>query len=114
MNVQIIIQWFSLLATVDRAWPAVHMGPLEPRDQQTQEPLRQRDRLRPLPRHPLPDGGVARQRLHQRKLLRRLPQAERLHRDAGTTPGDDGWLLADGMGAEDVDCGHDDQAGGEK
>lgn len=53
------------------------------------------------------------QRLHQRQLHRRLPQAERLYRHPGPTARNHGRLLADGVGAAHSHRGHDDAAGGE-
>ena len=54
-----------------------------------------------------------RQRLHQRQLHRRLPEAERLHRHAGPPGRDAQRLLEDGVGAARRLRGHDDPAGGE-
>jgi len=74
---------------VDRAGPAVYVGPLEHGRQQAEEPVRERDRVRPL------TGGAAAaprrhagQRLHKRQLLRRLPKAQRVRGHAGPATGD--------------------------
>lgn len=60
------------------------MGPLKHGRQQAEEPVRERDRVRPL------TGGAATaprrlagQRLHKRQLLRRLPEAQRVRGHAG-------------------------------
>ena len=45
--------------------------------------VRQRDRLRPQPRGAAAGGRGHGQRLHQRQLLRRVQEAERLHRNTG-------------------------------
>lgn len=98
---------------VDRAGPAVHVGPLKHGREQAEEPVRERDRVRPLA------GGAAtaprrhaRQRLHKRQLLRRLPQAQRLRGHAGPAAGDGRRLLAHVLGGAHVHHRHDDQAGG--
>lgn len=51
--------WFTLslsvcvhVLPVYRSRPAVHLGTLQPGGEQAQKSLRQRHRLRPLPRHP--------------------------------------------------------------
>lgn len=59
----------------------------------------------------LPSGPG--QRLHQRQLHRRLPQAERLHRHAGAAARDAERLLEDGVGAAIQHHRHDDATGGE-
>ena len=45
--------------------------------------VRQRHRLRPQPRGAAARGRRPRLRLHQRQLLRRLQEAERVHRHTG-------------------------------
>ena len=45
--------------------------------------VRQRDRVRPQPRGAAASGRGHGQRLHQRQLLRRVQEAERLHRNTG-------------------------------
>ncbi|KAL0187537.1 hypothetical protein M9458_014636, partial [Cirrhinus mrigala] len=54
----------------------------------------------------------SRQRLHQRKLHRRLPEAERLHRHSRRAAGDLRRFLADDLGAAERQHRHDDQTGG--
>ena len=45
--------------------------------------VRQRDRVRPQPRGAAARGRGHGQRLHQRQLLRRVQEAERLHSNTG-------------------------------
>ncbi|KZS01480.1 Tyrosine-protein phosphatase Lar, partial [Daphnia magna] len=97
---------------VDRDGPAVHVGALERRHQQAEEPLRQRGGLRPFARRFGAGAGRAGQRLHQRQLVRRLPQAGRVRGDAGPAARVVCRLLAHVLGAEDVDHRHDDAPGG--
>lgn len=88
------------------------MGPLEHGREQAEEPVRQRDRVRPLEG----DTAAARrdrgQRLHKRQLLRRLPEAQRVHSDAGPAAGDVQRFLAHVLGGAHLDHRDDDQARG--
>lgn len=64
------------------------MGPLEHGREQAEEPVRQRDRVRPLEGDTATDRRNPGQRLHKRQLLRWLPEAQRVHRNAGPAAGD--------------------------
>jgi len=98
---------------VDRTGPAVHVGPLEHGREQAEEPVRERDRVRPLAGGAATAAGrAAGQRLHKRQLLRRLPQAQRVRGHAGPAAGDGRRLLAHVLGGAHVHHRHDDQAGG--
>lgn len=79
------------------------MGDLEPGDEQTQKQVRECGRLRPQQGGPSDAGKHSRVGLHQRQLLRRIPKAECLHRDAGSTAGHIWGLLENGVGAKELD-----------
>lgn len=99
---------------VHRTRTAVHLGDLEPGDEQTQEQIRECGGLRPQPGCPADAGKHSGVGLHQRQLLRRIPKAECLHRDAGPTARHVRRLLEDGLGAEELDHRDAHQTGGER
>lgn len=97
---------------VHRAGAAVHVGPFEHGREQAEEPVRQRDRVRPLAGGAAAAGRRARCRLHKRQLLRRLPETQRVRGHAGPAAGDVRRLLAHVLGGAHVHRGDDDQTGG--
>lgn len=88
------------------------MGQLEPGGEQVEESIRERDRVRPQSGGVAVGGGGGRLRLHQRQLLRRLPQAERVRGDAGSARRHVRRLLEDGVGDQELLHRDDDAARG--